>query len=140
MNSCATDTMHFFVIVFCCCCSRYCVSLRDVRRCIVLVKWFREILSNRSSLSNDDLGKLDEIALSCYEKARLIDANMRSVVLALAHSYQSRIPTSETRSKYRQKLSHIFRMYGKITMTEDVMSTIVRAEQEEYLARFVRLV
>ena len=126
---------HFFILFSCY--SRYCVSLRDVRRCIVLVKWFREILRKRSKLSDNDREKLDKIALSCYKKALSIDKDMRSVVLALAHSYQSRIPTSDSRSKYRQKLSHIFQMHGESTMTENVMSSIVRAEQEEYLARFV---
>ena len=115
------------------------MSLRDVRRCIVLAEWFRRKLQERQALPEEGRQKLDEQAKACYDKARTIDKDTRSVVLALAHSYQSRIPTSDTRQEYRRMLSDTFRQYGRTKICEDVISKIVRAEQEEYLARFVCL-
>jgi len=111
--------------------SPYCVSLRDVHRCIVLVKWFKETLQLRSGLP---LPKRKE---SCHYRkiARGFSHRERSFVLALAHCYQSRLPTAEARQGYRKIVAGCFRKHKNREFQESSFEAIVRAEQEDYLER-----
>lgn len=111
--------------------SPYCVSLRDAHRCIVLVKWFKETLKLRSDLP---LSKLKD-SRSYHIVARGFPHSNRSFVLALAHCYQSRLPTAEVRQGYRKRISGCFRKHKNQSFQESSFEAIVRAEQEDYLER-----
>ena len=111
--------------------SPYCVSLRDVHRCIVLVRWFGEILRKRNNLSSSrftDGRQYQTIAQG-------IPLRERSVVLALAHCYQSRLPTKESRKEYRRRLVDCFEEHHLSTFDQRILEAIVRAEQDDYLER-----
>ena len=109
--------------------SPYCVSLRDAHRCIVLVKWFKEALKRRNNLP-----KLKD-SHSCHKIAGNFSHANRSFVLALAHCYQSRLPTAEARQGYRKRISGCFRKHKNQSFQESSFEAIVRAEQEDYLER-----
>ncbi|CAH3117502.1 unnamed protein product, partial [Pocillopora meandrina] len=111
--------------------SPYCVSLRDAHRCIVLVKWFGETLKERNDLP---LTKFKGDC-ACHVIARRFPNLERSFVLALAHCYQSRLPTAEARKGYQQRVAECFRKHKKHLFKEQSFEAIVRAEQEDYLER-----
>ena len=111
--------------------SPYCVSLRDVHRCIVLVKWFKEILKRRGDLP---LSKLND-SRNYHTAARRFPHLIRSFVLALAHCYQSRLPAAEARQGYRKRVSVCFRKHNNNVFQESSFEAIVRADQEDYLER-----
>ena len=111
--------------------SPYCVSLRDVHRCIVLVRWFREILRKRNNLS---LSRFKD-GRQYQTLARGIPHRERSVVLALAHCYQSRLRTKESRKEYRRRLVDCFKEHHLSTFDQRILEAIVRAEQDDYLER-----
>ena len=110
--------------------SPYCVSLRDAHRCIVLARWFKEMLQHRKDLSSYK----DHI-----ERFRTTSRNFslqhRSFVLGLAHCYQSRLPTVEARQGYSECIVKCFAKHGKPSFQKESFEAIVRAEQEEYLER-----
>ena len=111
--------------------SPYCVSLRDAHRCIVLVKWFKETLKRRSDLPSSKLNN----SRSYHEVARGFSRLIRTFVLALAHCYQSRLPTTEARQGYRKRVSVCFRKHNNHLFKESSFEAIVRAEQDDYLER-----
>ena len=110
--------------------SPYCVSLRDAHRCIVLVKWFKETLKRRSDWPLLKLRDRSYHKVACG----LSDLN-RSFVLALAHCYQSRLPTVEARQGYRKFISGCFRKHKNQSFEDSSFEAIVRTEQEDYLER-----
>ena len=111
--------------------SPYCVSLRDVDRCIVLVKWFKKILQQRQQLP------FSKIKESCkyYQEARRFSDRERSFVLALAHCFQSLLPTTNSRVRYRKEIVGCFPNDGNVLFSEFSFEAIVRAEQDDYLER-----
>lgn len=110
--------------------SPYCVSLRDAHRCIVLVKWFEETLQKRKDL---DLFRFGD-SRTYHAAARMFSFQNRSFVLALAHCYQSRLPTAALRKVYQQQIACCFRKHN-ISFQQCSFENIVRAEQEDYLER-----
>ena len=112
--------------------SPYCVSLRDVHRCTVLMKWFYNTLCKRPEFP---LGEVEDHVKGHFSEARKLSEEVRSIVLALAHCYQSRISTAKAREEYRSKMSNVFGKHCNRKLLEKEFEAIVRAEQEEYLAR-----
>ena len=113
--------------------SSCCVSLRDVRRCTVLMKWFHESLLARKKLkqkipARTHLKKYQDISGTLH-------ADVRSIILALAHCYQSRLPSTKSREVYRQKIAMVFNKNGFKKFAGSTFEAVVRVEQEEYLAR-----
>ncbi|XP_028395861.1 uncharacterized protein LOC114519890 [Dendronephthya gigantea] len=119
--------------------NRFCVSLRDVDRCIRLISWFHDMTEKRQELkSRKDKcpDRLQEYFLLSreYDKKAMI----KSIVLALAHCYLSRLPTAELRKNYRRKMIDLFTQNGTMMTSNenlDSFSAIVRIEEEDYLDR-----
>ena len=109
----------------------FCVSLRDINRCKHLMQWFNETLQKRPPLQRV---KIEQHLESYFEAVKDIDIELRSVVLALAHCYQSRLPSADLREEYRQKMSQLFCLEGH-QLSGTHLQQIVRVEEEEYLAR-----
>ena len=114
----------------------FCVSLRDVRRCILLVEWFMDVIKKRADVTkgkNED--KLQKHLAKYREQALEFDNKpvVKSVILALAHCYLSRLETDELRSSYQSRMVKVFPSTPLIS--EEVFSAIVRMEQEDYLDR-----
>ena len=112
--------------------SAWSVSLRDVKRCRKLLRWFKEHLSVRSKV-----GKVS----SWYERSKFIPQKLRSVkrpirimILALAHCYHSRLGKSEDRLEYREMISKVFKAH-KIQLSADNFATVLAEEQLDYLQR-----
>ena len=110
--------------------SPYCVSLRDAHRCIVLVKWFKETFQKRKDLPLSHTRD----SYKYHKDASGFSYRERSFVLALAHCYQSRLPTAASRKEYREDIVHCFKKHN-VLFQESSFEAIVRAEQEDYLER-----
>ena len=120
--------------------NHFCVSLRDVHRCILLVQWFIDMIKKRKQLK---LNKKHEYPKNLqdhnsiserYDKMPIV----KSIVLALAHCYLSRLPTADLRQSYRQCMMKLFSGTGTIMTSKegvDSFSAIVRMEEEDYLNR-----
>ena len=119
----------------------FCVSLRDVHRCIILISWFEEMKEKRQK-KNTSIKKVKcpkhlqqyHIMSERYNAIPMI----KSIVLALAHCYLSRLPTPKLREEYREHTVKTFCSNG-YTMTiqgnTDTFTAIVRMEEEDYLNR-----
>ena len=108
----------------------YCVSLRDAYRCIVLVKWFNHTLKIKDNfpISRSNNG-------SNYSKATCtFSRQMKSIILALAHCYRSRLTTAAYRRGYHDKIASCIRK-DQGSFKSSSFEDIVRAEQEDYLGR-----
>ena len=110
--------------------NHFCVSLRDVRRCILLVEWFVDMIKKRPELKSKKipryLKKYQNLSKP-YDRQPVI----KSIVLALAHCYLSRLQTDKLREKYIQTMTQLF----PSVPGEDIFSAIIRMEQEDYLIR-----
>ena len=109
----------------------FCVSLRDVHRCIVLMNWFHRILQQRKNLAP---AKIQTHIHDYYQQTRRVSLEVRSMVLALAHCYQSRLQTAMGRKTFRNQISNLIGESVQDFQAERFYA-IVRVEQEEYLAR-----
>ncbi len=119
----------------------FCVSLRDVRRCILLVEWFTEMIKKRSDLMMNEnvknrnknpvipkyLEKYQNLSQS-YDRKPII----KSIVLAMAHCYLSRLQTQTLREEYIKSMTQLF---SSCIPHEEVFAAIIRMEQEDYLIR-----
>ncbi|XP_028396105.1 uncharacterized protein LOC114520095 [Dendronephthya gigantea] len=117
----------------------FCVSLRDVNRCIHLIKWFEDMYKKRQELKEKKVEYPSHLQqYHSITQQYKNDSTIKSIVLALAHCYLSRLPTAELRKDYRESMMDIFSQ-NKIQMTydanEDTFAAIVRMEEEEYLLR-----
>ena len=110
----------------------YSVSLRDVHRCIVLVKWFMDTISKRADLMMKRKRPLVfEQHLESYQNlSRSCKLVVKSIVLALAHCYLSRLQTEELREEYINSMTNLIP-----SMSKETFSAIIRMEQEDYLQR-----
>ncbi|XP_046556922.1 E3 ubiquitin-protein ligase rnf213-alpha-like [Haliotis rubra] len=98
-----------------------CVSLRDVSRCRKLIDWFKKTLKEKEKLKE-----------TCFSSS--IHMERFSVVLALAHSYHSRLPDTCSRQTYRQRIAMIFAKHLVSTTEHDIL-TIIQSEQRDILNR-----
>ena len=110
--------------------TRYCVSLRDAHRCIILVKWFKNTLQKRKDLPLSSF----KDGQKYHKAAREFKPEIRSFVLALAHCYQSRLTSATSRKNYRSKMASCVHEHI-VSFHKRSFEAIVRAEQEDYLRR-----
>jgi len=96
----------------------WCVSLRDVHRCRILIEFFYKMLTSMNTEAKDQ--ESDHYIYTC------------SVVLSLAHCYQSRLATTKLRQDYWKKCSMI--MYGSENSATK-LAEIVRHAQMDLLNR-----
>ena len=117
----------------------FCVSLRDVHRCIRLIDWFHKITKKRQ-----DLGSTNRECSTYLQHYYLISEQyneqpmIKSIVLALAHCYLSRLPTADLRKNYRKCMMTVFSHHGTMMACDgspDTFAAILRMEEEEYLDR-----
>ena len=103
----------------------YCVSLRDARRCQHLAAWFTELLQKYKSIAhvegNDEYCNNVEI---------------RSMILALAHCYHSRLTKAADRHEYRQNIADILSETNpNWNVNAGDVDQIIKAEQLDILNR-----
>ncbi|CAG8450066.1 601_t:CDS:10, partial [Dentiscutata heterogama] len=103
----------------------YSVSLRDIKRAIILIQFFYESLQNRPPIRKN---------ASKYPPDSHI--NIRSYILALGLCYQSRLYDQSLRKKYREIMCEIFKTYD-VDVDEKEFIKIIRDEQEDYINRMV---
>ena len=117
----------------------FCVSLRDVNRCIRLIKWFKKMrnkpqkANRRTKTCPEHLKEYKRMSEEYNEKPMI-----KNIVLALAHCYLSRLPTAELRKEYRTQMMNIFSVKdNRMTSNEslDTFAAILRMEEEDYLDR-----
>ena len=116
----------------------FCVSLRDVYRCIRLISWFQEIMEKKNKhqkIKKDKCPIHLEKYFSISEQFKS-EPMTKSIVLALAHCYLSRLHSAESRKQYRVIMMDLF-IKHRIVMDKvaDTFAAIVRIEEEDYLER-----
>ena len=94
----------------------YCVSLRDIQRCKILIRWFLDVLPKQRRIGGADL-KTD------------------SVILALAICYHSRFSSNKQRLKYRKELQNVFMMHRIHDLHEEAINKKILEEQKDILRR-----
>jgi MoxR-like ATPase len=121
--------------------NHFCVSLRDVHRCIRLINWFQKIIIMKK---RQDLHSTKDKCPTHLRDYNLMSEQyseepmIKSIVLALAHCYLSRLPTAELRKNYRKCMATLFSRNGTIMTYDenlDPFAAIVRMEEEDYLDR-----
>ena len=119
--------------------NNFCVSLRDVHRCIRLVCWFQEMMKKRQKLNcvkDKCLNHLQEYQTMAekYDTEPMV----KSIVLGLALCYLTRLQSAKLRKKYRECMINLFSSNGIMMDNDknlDSFAAIVRMEEEDYLAR-----
>ncbi|CAG8534868.1 35142_t:CDS:10, partial [Gigaspora margarita] len=104
---------------------QYSVSLRDIKRAIILIQFFYESLQNRPPIRK---------GAPKYPPDSHV--NTRSYILTLGLCYQSRLYDQSLRKKYREIMCEIFKTYD-VHVGEKEFLKIIRDEQEDYINRMV---
>ena len=122
------------------------VSLRDVERVRKLINFFvcdlSERIRNPPPLKTRHDARRNFLRLET-NKRREEQKYSIAIVLALAHCYHARLPTSELRKSYRQVISREWRRFGKpytdfVTSDGTWMNQAIKTEQEDYVIRMTR--
>jgi len=100
------------------------VSLRDVKRAIILVKFFYNSLENRPVHNKRHR----------YPPPGNPTLTIRSYVLALSLCYHSRLYERKFRKQYRREMGEILQNH-KVYAGENMFARIIREEQEDYINR-----
>ncbi|XP_053401074.1 uncharacterized protein LOC123550673 [Mercenaria mercenaria] len=103
--------------------STYSVSLRDVHRCKLLIKWFLTILPKKKLPAN--------------AKSNCCDITIKAMILSLAHCYQSRFAEKHLRKEYRGVIGDTFILHGHQFAGEqdDFIQMVIKDEQSDILRR-----
>ncbi|CAG8779109.1 27999_t:CDS:2, partial [Dentiscutata erythropus] len=110
----------------------YSVSLRDVKRAITLVKFFKESFTKRPQQNEQNKYPSDDDG---------INISLRCYVLALGLCYQCRLYDQTIRKKYRNEMAKTISddmskgKRRKFEFSEETFSRIIRQEQEDYINR-----
>ncbi len=89
----------------------FCVSLRHIHRCILLVEWFMHIIKERAKIKKGKNGGRRQEHLMMYQElAQEFDNQpvVKSVILALAHCYLARLETDDLRKCYQSRMVQAF--------------------------------
>ncbi len=111
--------------------ANFSVSLRDVSRCITLIKWFAKTLESIGVYPVADEKK----SLSLRKERCLSDACdpvIKSYILGLAHCYLYRLSTTEFRNDYCKEMAKNLKSYQ---ITSQVFIAVVRMMEENFLDR-----
>jgi hypothetical protein len=85
---------------------------------------------------NNPFAALAGSLLQAYsqEQQQQARVQLQGLVLALLHTYHSRLACRANRQRYLQQLVAAFRRHGKMTSAAELLA-ILRAEQDDYLRR-----
>ncbi|XP_023932493.1 E3 ubiquitin-protein ligase rnf213-alpha-like [Lingula anatina] len=97
--------------------SDWCVSLRDVHRCKLLIKWFMENLPKKTNASPKNINIVHQ------------PLEVKAIILALAHCYYVRLCNTDDREKYVDLVA------AELGITAATVFDIIRGEQEDLLDR-----
>ncbi|CAG8523764.1 13380_t:CDS:10, partial [Gigaspora rosea] len=110
------------------------VSLRDVKRAIILVKFFNKSFKNRPKPNGKNRGD--------YPPRNGPDPMVLSFILALSLCYQVRIYDQELRTQYCKRMCEVFNKFKpksiETEMTPLLFAKIIRDEQENYMIRMTK--
>ncbi|KAF0517032.1 e3 ubiquitin-protein ligase [Gigaspora margarita] len=124
------------------------VSLRDVKRAIIIFKFFCESLEKRQELA-DSPGKSKNILKSFLKSIKkmakqnaiygkeILGNIVKSYVLALSLCYQVRFFEQEIRDEYQNRMCKVFERFG-ISMNEKTFETIIQEEQKDFMKRMTK--
>ena len=106
----------------------YSVSLRDVNRCITLVKWFKktlEIIHKYRILNEKKTLDLKEE----HKKSDECPLVLKSYILGLAHCYLYRLSTTKLRNDYCEEMAK------SLQVQQQTFTAVVRIMEENFLNR-----
>eukprot|EP00435_Cladocopium_sp_Y103_P034253 s610_g8.t2 len=91
------------------------LSLRDVKRCVKLIEWFRETMPLREKARAKNSRPEDRDFYQNGKGPQLSEEEktVRCVLNALAVSYHCRLPTYKLRNAYRAQIAQILAMHGR---------------------------
>ena len=109
------------------------VSLRDVNRCINLIKWFNETLKimQQHPIPNE---KTTRDLAPAHAQSDACDPVIKSCVLGLAHCYLYRLSTEELREQYCKEMVQYLESYN---FNIDTFTAVVRVMEGNFLNRMV---
>ncbi|XP_060598064.1 uncharacterized protein LOC132751874 [Ruditapes philippinarum] len=99
--------------------SEFAVSLRDVYRCKVLIKWFTGIIPQK------------QVSLK-MDKVQILE---NATILSLTHCYHCRFSGRNQRTDYRKMLASVFLQYNYPSFTEEYIYDVMKTEQNDILER-----
>ena len=106
----------------------YSVSLRDVNRCITLVKWFKktlEIIHKYRILNEKKTVDLKEE----HKRSDECPLVLKSYILGLAHCYLYRLSTTQLRNDYCEEMAKSLQVH------QQTFTAVVRIMEENFLNR-----
>ncbi|CAG8589706.1 30140_t:CDS:10, partial [Racocetra persica] len=123
------------------------VSLRDVKRAIIIFKFFSESLRKRQELAGPE--KNQSILASFWKNLKKIAKNnafygneilgniVKSYILALSLCYQVRFFEQEIRDQYQTRMCGVFGRFG-ISMNHQTFVEIIQEEQKDFMKRMTK--
>ncbi|CAG8442611.1 13450_t:CDS:10 [Gigaspora rosea] len=123
------------------------VSLRDVKRAIIVFKFFCESLKKRQELAGP--GKSSNILKSFLKSIKKIAKRdafygketlgniVKSYILALSLCYQVRFFEQEIRDEYQNRICKVFGRFG-ISMNSQTFVEIIQEEQKDFMKRMTK--
>jgi hypothetical protein len=105
------------------------VSLRDVRRFIVLYNWFKASLKIKAKLKDSTQYRVNVYKYNLTRTARGVRNSIKAGILALCHCYYLRISSQDQRYEF------ISTILQSSSITEDSLFQVLDDEMNDYLAR-----
>ncbi|CAG8475156.1 3381_t:CDS:10, partial [Racocetra persica] len=119
------------------------VSLRDIKRAIIVFEFFRKSLVDRQNIA-EKLFKTENIGSkilrtatnlkSYFEKPNNI---IKSYILALSLCYQVRFFDQKLRNQYQDRMCEIFENHG-VKINSKIFSEVIQDEQKDFMKRMTK--
>ncbi|KAF0538645.1 e3 ubiquitin-protein ligase [Gigaspora margarita] len=120
------------------------VSLRDVKRAIIIFEFFHKSLVDRQNISERISKEQDNIGTKILRAANNIKSRfekpnniIKSYILALSLCYQVRFFDQELRNQYQDKMCEIFEKF-KVKVNSKTFMEVIRDEQKDFMKRMTK--
>ncbi|CAG8493234.1 1592_t:CDS:10 [Gigaspora margarita] len=122
------------------------VSLRDVKRAIIIFKFFCESLEKRQELcperNTNSLGSFFKSFINIaknnvFHGKEILGNIVKSYILALNLCYQVRFFEQEIRDQYQDRMCEVFVRFG-ISMNHQTFVEIIQEEQKDFMKRMTK--
>ncbi|CAG8739759.1 20344_t:CDS:2, partial [Gigaspora rosea] len=120
------------------------VSLRDVKRAIIIFEFFHKSLIDRQTISEKISKEQDNIGTKILRAANNIKSRfekpnniIKSYILALSLCYQVRFFDQELRNQYQDKMCEIFEKF-KVKVNPKTFMEVIRDEQKDFMKRMTK--
>ncbi|CAG8477692.1 8259_t:CDS:10, partial [Cetraspora pellucida] len=119
------------------------VSLRDIKRAIIIFEFFRKSIVERQNIS-EKLSKTKDIGSKILRTATNIKSYfekpnniIKSYILALSLCYQVRFFDQKLRNQYQDRMCEIFEKHG-VKINSKTFSEVIQDEQKDFMKRMIK--